>query len=154
MAFLRERGKDQEERNEHLIKVNGELQRKVDSILKSRQGNPAMNYYKEQCERLERDNEGFKGKLKQVGEECKGYRLELATKNTKLSQEYEFKVLQLELAVQEQQRKIILLQSERATGGVSDDYRSDKAKAGERSRVETSGKLEGKSKAEGKSRGN
>lgn len=75
MAFLREKNSEQEERNSQLIKVNDELQRKIDSVLKGRQGNPTLDYYKEQCERYEKENEGLKGKLKQVGEECRGYRL-------------------------------------------------------------------------------
>ena len=51
VAFLRERNNDQEERNAQLIKVNEELQRKIDSVLKGRQGNPTLDFYKEQCDR-------------------------------------------------------------------------------------------------------
>jgi SNF2 family DNA or RNA helicase len=58
-----------------LIKVNEELKAKIESVLKIKQTNSPLEYYKEQCEKIEGENDSLKQKMKALGLENKQFKI-------------------------------------------------------------------------------
>lgn len=96
-----------------MIKINEELKSKIQGILKVKQTSATSEFFKEQNKYLESEVSTVKEKLKKTQEENKELRMELSVKNSKTAQEYEYKMLELELLVQDLKRKITYLQAEK-----------------------------------------
>ena len=112
-SFYKKKSKEIESRNEHLIKINEELKQKINGVLKVKQSSTTNDFYKEQNKQLESDVDVLKSKLRKALQENKEYRIELSIKNSKTAQEYEYKLLEQELLVQDLKRKVTHLQTEK-----------------------------------------